>query len=102
MRMFNLSMLGLCIALAQGAAVAAPSLAFKGQAVASEYSQWLAPLPFMHQAERLQVAAKALQVVDAQGRVLGELAGRFETLDHRADANGLLVATSTRSASRPC
>ncbi|QXH53550.1 phytase [Pseudomonas fakonensis] len=93
MRMFNLSMLGLCIALAQGAAVAAPSLAFKGQAVASEYSQWLAPLPFMHQAERLQVAAKALQVVDAQGRVLGELAGRFETLDHRADANGLLVAT---------
>ena len=93
MRMFTLSMLGLCVALAHSAANAAPSLTLTPGANHSQFSQWMAPLPFLKQAERLQVAAKALQVVDAQGRVLSELSGRFEALDHRADATGVLVAT---------
>lgn len=93
MRMFTLSMLGLCVALAHTAADAAPSLAVAPGANDSEFSQWMAPLPFLKQAERLQVAAKALQVVDAQGHVLSELSGRFEALDHRIDARSVLVAT---------
>ncbi len=57
-------------------------------------SQWLAPAPALKQAERrLQLTARALQLVDRQGRVLGELPGRFETLDHRTAGTGLMVAT---------
>ncbi|MGE8170349.1 phytase [Pseudomonas putida] len=93
MRMFTLSMLGLCVALAQSGAQAAPELALQASQNDSAAVQWLAPLPFMKQAERVQVAAKALQLVDHQGRVLSELAGRFESLDHRIDDRGLLVAT---------
>ncbi|MBP5142780.1 phytase [Pseudomonas chlororaphis] len=47
----------------------------------------------MRVAERLQIGAKALQVVDRSGQVLSQLPGRFETLDHRADDRSLLVAT---------
>lgn len=93
MRMFTLSMLGLYVALAHSGASAAPSFTLSRSVIDSETSQWLAPTPTFNQAERLQLAAKSLQLVDSQGRVLGELPGRFETLDHRADGTGLLVAT---------
>ncbi len=93
MRMFTLSMLGLCVTLAQSSAQAAPSLTLQPGVTDSPSSQWLAPLPFIEHAERVQLAAKALQLVDHQGRVLSELAGRFEALDHRGDDSGLLVAT---------
>ncbi|WP_205299964.1 phytase [Pantoea sp. Tr-811] len=93
MRMFTLSMLGLSVALAQGAASAAPSLTLERTPIDAQASQWLAPAPALKQGGRLQLAAKALQVLDGQGRVLGELPGRFETLDHRAEGDGLLVAT---------
>ncbi|MHC6226149.1 phytase [Pseudomonas sp. X10] len=93
MRMFTLSMLGLCTALAHLGASAAPSLTLSPALIDSEYTQWLAPLPFLKGAERLQVSAKALQLVDSKGRVASELPGRFETLDHRSDATGVLVAT---------
>lgn len=100
MRLFNLSLLGLCVALAacqgkqpQQVVVATPALTISSTLIASESIQWLAPLPFMAGAERLQVSSKSLQLIDRDGQVLSELPGRFETLDHRADANGLLVAT---------
>jgi len=101
MRMFNLSLLGLCVALAgcqgtptnKASASAAPVVTISETLIASENTQWLAPLTFMPGAERLQIGAKALQVVDRNGQVLSQLPGRFETLDHRADDRGLLVAT---------
>ncbi|MGG2399118.1 phytase [Pseudomonas sp. SH1-B] len=100
MRLFNLSLLGLCITLAacqshdrQEAVLAVPSVVLSETLIASENIQWLAPLPFLPGAERLQVSGKSLQVSGADGRVLSELPGRFETLDQRADASGLLVAT---------
>ncbi len=104
MRMFNLSLLGLCVALAgcqgtppkKASASAAPVVTISETLIATESTQWLAPLPFLANAERLQVAAKALQVVDRDGQVLSEFPGRFETLDHRADDQGLLAATLDR------
>ncbi|WP_258910010.1 phytase [Pseudomonas putida] len=93
MRMFTLSMLGLYVALAHAGANAAPSFTLDRNVIDSETSQWLAPTPALKQAERLQLTAKSLQLVDRQGRVLGELPGRFETLDHRTDGTGVLVAT---------
>jgi len=93
MRMFTLSLLGLYVALAHAAASAAPSLTLDRSVIDSETSQWLAPTPALKQAERLQLTARELQLIDRQGRVLGALPGRFETLDHRADGTGLMVAT---------
>lgn len=100
MRFSNLSLLGLCITLAacqshepQEAVSAAPNVVLSDALIASENTQWLAPLPFLPGAERLQVGARSLQVVDADGQVLSELAGRFATLDQRADERGVLVAT---------
>nr|WP_243054768.1 phytase [Pseudomonas sp. BP01] len=93
MRMFTLSMLGLYVALAHAGANAAPSFTLDRSVIDSETSQWLAPTPALKQAERLQLNAMGLQLVDRQGRVLGELPGRFETLDHRPDGTGLMVAT---------
>ncbi|WP_405046337.1 phytase [Pseudomonas putida] len=91
--MFTLSLLGLYVALAHAAASAAPSLTLDRSVIDSGTSQWLAPTPALKQAERLQLNAMGLQLVDRQGRVLGELPGRFETLDHRPDGTGLMVAT---------
>lgn len=103
MRMFNLSLLGLCVALAacqrntpQQAVAAVPAVTVSKTLIASESTQWLTPLAFLARADRLQVVSKSLQVVDRDGQVLSELPGRFETLDHRADADGLLVATLDR------
>ena len=100
MRFSNLFLLGLCITLAacqshepQEAVSAAPNVVLSDALIASENTQWLAPLPFLPGAERLQVGARSLQVVDADGQVLSELAGRFATLDQRADERGVLVAT---------
>ncbi|MFJ4348880.1 phytase [Pseudomonas sp. NPDC089401] len=91
--MFTLSVLGLCVALAHGGVTAAPSLTFDQHIIDAQASQWLAASPALAQAQRLQLAAKALQVVDGQGRVLGELPGRFEGLDQRGDSAGVLVTT---------
>jgi 3-phytase len=91
--MFTLSLLGLYVALAHAAASAAPSLTLDRSVIDSETSQWLAPTPALKQAERLQLTARELQLIDRQGRVLGALPGRFETLDHRADGTGLMAAT---------
>lgn len=100
MRFSNLSLLGLCITLAacqshgpQEDVSAVPNVVLSDALIASENTQWLAPLPFLPGAERLQVGARSLQVVDADGQVLSELAGRFATLDQRADERGVLVAT---------
>lgn len=100
MRLFNLSLLGLCVGLAacqsneaQQVVSTAPALAISDSLIATENTQWLAPLPFLAKAERLLVSNKSLQLIDRDGQVLSELPGRFETLDHRADAGGLLVAT---------
>ena len=74
MRFSNLSLLGLCITLAacqshepQEAVSAAPNVVLSDALIASENTQWLAPLPFLPGAERLQVGARSLQVVDADG-----------------------------------
>ena len=101
MRLFNLSLLGLCLTLAgcQGqawqipAGSAAAVLTLGDTLSATQSTQWLASLPFMAGAERLQVASRGVQVLGRNGQVLSELQGRFETLDHRADGRGLLVAT---------
>ena len=100
MRFLKPSLLGLCIALAAcqsnevpKAVAAAPVLTIQEQRIASENTQWLAPLPFLAGAERVQVAGKSLQVIAADGQVLSELPGRFATLDQRADDDGLLIAT---------
>ncbi|SDI81150.1 3-phytase [Pseudomonas flavescens] len=101
MRMFNLSLLGLCVALAacqsstatQPVLALAPTLSINDALIETESTQWLAPQSFLANAERLQIGPKALQVSDRNAQLLSELPGRFETLDHRADAGGLLVAT---------
>ncbi|TBU99131.1 phytase [Phytopseudomonas dryadis] len=101
MRMFKLSLLGLCVTLAacqspapeKALSAAAPTVKIGRSPIATESTQWLAPLPSLSNAERLQIGRKALQVIDRSGQVVSELSGRFETLDHRADDSGLLVAT---------
>ncbi|VXC27528.1 3-phytase [Pseudomonas sp. 8Z] len=100
MRLFNLPLLGLCITLAAcqsneapQAAAAAPALTISDHLIATENTQWLAPLPFLGGAERLQISAKSLQLIDQDGQVVSELPGRFAALDHRADVEGVLVAT---------
>lgn len=99
MRITSLSLLGLCIALAAcqhnvplPAGVPA-TLDISRTLIAAEHAQWLAPLPLLSTAERLQVGASGVQVIAHDGQLLSELAGRFETLDHRVDERGLLVAT---------
>ncbi|XXF09975.1 phytase [Pseudomonas sp. D2-3] len=103
MRLFNLSLLGLCVALAacqsgerRTPAVAAPTLTIGATVVATESTQWLAPLAFLADAQRLQVAHSGLQVIGRDGQILSELPGRFETLDHRVDSDGVLVASLDR------
>ncbi len=102
MRILNLSLLGLCVALAacqgkqaQQAVSETPVLILSKTLIASESIQWLT-LPFLSSAERLQIADKGLQMIGRDGQVLNELPGRFETLDHRADAYGVLVASLDR------
>lgn len=101
MRLFNLSLLGLCVALAacqsntatQPVSAVVPTLSINDALIETESTQWLAPQSFLANAERLQIGPKAVQVIDRNAQVLSELPGRFETLDHRADNGGLLVAT---------
>ncbi|WP_437881364.1 phytase [Pseudomonas sp. LRF_L74] len=92
MRTFSLSLLGLYIALA-GQAVAAPILTLSTTRIASENGQLLAASKALPKAERLQIGAKGLQLIDRDGQVAAELPGRFASLDQRADDNGLLVAS---------
>ncbi|MGE7990932.1 phytase [Pseudomonas sp. NPDC089554] len=103
MRIFHLSLLGLCVALAacqsndgQEPTAAKPTLTLSDKLIASENTQWLAPLQFLEGAQRLQVARSGVQVIGREGQVVSEWQGRFETLDHRADDSGLLVATLDR------
>ncbi|WP_407292665.1 phytase [Stutzerimonas zhaodongensis] len=97
-------LLGLCIALAacqngnprSVIPATAPMLSVADPVLAAEEARLLGPLSFWPNADRLLVdpsSARGLQVLDRQNQVLAELPGRFESLDHRADAEGLLVAT---------
>lgn len=101
MRITSLPLLGLCIALAacqrsapaQAGADVAAKVNISPALIATEHARLLAPLPFLAAAERLQIDAGGLQVIGHAGQLLSQLPGRFETLDHRADDSGLLVAT---------
>jgi 3-phytase len=97
-------LLGVCIALAAcqsntpGSAMLAnaPVLNIAEPVLAAEEGRLLERQGFWPDADRLLIdpsSARGLQVLDRQNQVLAELPGRFESLDHRADANGLLIAT---------
>ncbi len=93
-------LLGLCIALAAcqngNPRLVAPTLSVADPVLAAEEASLLGPLGFWPNADRLLVAssaARGLQVLDRQNQVLAELPGRYESLDHRADATGLLIAS---------
>jgi len=96
------ALLGLCIALAacQSVKQDEPSNAVQLSSIEPvqdglEYAQLMSNTPWSS-AERIQLDAKGLHLVDASGRTLAEYAGRFEGLDHRADQQGLLLATVER------
>ena len=96
------ALLGLCIALAacQSVKQDEPSNAVQLSFIEPvqdglEYAQLMSNTPWSS-AERIQLDAKGLHLVDASGRTLAEYAGRFEGLDHRADQQGLLLATVER------
>ena len=96
------ALLGLCIALAacQSVKQDEPSNAVQLSFIEPvqdglEYAQLMSNTPWSS-AERIQLDAKGLHLVDASGRTLAEYAGRFEGLDHRADQQGLLLATIER------
>lgn len=104
MRYYSSSLLlGLCVALAacqsgdpRTTSVDASVLNVTAPVLAAEEARILGPLSFWPSADRLLVepsAARGLQVLDRQNQVLAELPGRYESLDHRADAEGLLVAS---------
>lgn len=96
-------LLGACIALAacqssktDSVMSIGPVLNVADPVLAAEEGRLLEALSFWPNADRLLIdpsAARGLQVLDRQNQVLTELPGRFESLDHRADAEGLLVAT---------
>ncbi len=98
-------LLALCITLAacQAASrddalpVATPGLAVAGQIAGLEDAQLLENDGFWPGADRLQIGARGLQLLDRQQQVLSEYPGRFEGLDHRADENGLLLASVERN-----
>lgn len=103
MRLFNFSLLALCVTLAgcqsiepRKSSASVPELKISKTLIATESTQWLAPLERLADAQRLQVGRGGLQVIDHDGQVLSELPGRFETLDHRADDEGLLIASLDR------
>ena len=96
------ALLGLCIALAacQSVKQDEPSNAVQLSFIEPvqdglDYAQLMSNTPWSS-AERIQLDAKGLHLVDASGRTLAEYAGRFEGLDHRADQQGLLLATVER------
>lgn len=96
------ALLGLCIALSACQSVKqdepfnAVQLSFiEPVQDGLEYAQLMSNTPWSS-AERIQLDAKGLHLVDASGRTLAEYAGRFEGLDHRADQQGLLLATVER------
>lgn len=95
MRKLTRSLSGLCIALAscQGFASPVPAITVDQALLATQNSQWLTAVPSNTTAQRLQVTAKGLQVLGRDGKLLSELPGRFEALDHRSDDSGALVAT---------
>lgn len=97
-------LLSLCIALA-ACQTEAPAERFdaalpkltpvESPVLNTEHAQLLANDAFWPGADRLQIGegARGVQLLDAQGRVMTAFEGRFEGLDHRASAEGLLVAT---------
>ncbi|GGJ86405.1 phytase [Pseudomonas matsuisoli] len=101
---FRISLLGLCIGLAacqsptseQAAITKLPVLQVGTSVDATEYAQLLAPGAFARGADRIQInpdKTQGLQLLDRDGRPLAGMPGAFETLDHRIDASGLLIAT---------
>src|SRR5699024_1844916 len=88
-----LLILALALAACQSAErSAAPALQLQARPAQAEAEN--AQLLASPAGARLQITpGKGLQLLDAQGQVQAEFAGRFEGLDHRAGANGLLIAT---------
>ncbi|WP_028240535.1 phytase [Stutzerimonas azotifigens] len=95
--------LALCLALAgcqstaeSGHSAAARTAALQpwqaAEAVNAEAAQLLADDRFWPGANRLLAGRDGLALYDAAGRRLAHLPGRFGALDHRAGADGLLVA----------
>ncbi len=65
--------------------------------VAVENARLLNADAFQRGADRIVLTGdRGLQLLDKNGRVLAQLAGRFEGLDHREDKAGLLLATVER------
>lgn len=97
-------LLSLCIALAacqSGADIepgnqAAPSLSIKATTpLEAESAQLISETGFWRDASQLVVRpdSRGLQILDVQGAVIGDFKGRFEGLDHRIGAQGMLIAT---------
>jgi 3-phytase len=100
-------LLSLCIALAacQSGAGAdsdkqpAPSLSIVDAApLEAVNAQLIANADFWPNASRLVVRpdSRGLQILDAKGAALSDFKGRFEGLDHRVGAQGMLIATLDR------
>jgi 3-phytase len=67
-----------------------------GTPIAVEYAQLVKHQASVGSADRLQISQKksdGLQVLGVGDRVLAQMPGSFETLDHRVDDQGLLIAT---------